>query len=157
MKRPTTIALAVWLALCAATPLVSAAAAPGPLSDASLRYSRARTERDIDMLQRDQHDYNGHRAKAITELQEARGQILIALRYDSRHDLKTVSLSLNGAFRGNINSDANLIYVRRDVERSIDLLQRDNHDYGGHRVKAIGELQQARTQIVDALRSDGRH
>jgi len=47
--------------------------------------------------------------------------------------------------------------VRAHLEHIIDLLQRDNHDYGGHRVAAIGLLRQARDLLTIALRSDARH
>jgi hypothetical protein len=51
-------------------------------------------------------------------------------------------------------SDRNLRAVRRRLESLIDQLQRDQHDYDGHRVKAIADLQQARGEIEAALRAD---
>lgn len=54
-------------------------------SDASLRTSRRRLETIIDQLQRDRRDYDGHRVKAIEDLQMARGEIDAALRWDNQH------------------------------------------------------------------------
>jgi len=48
-------------------------------------------------------------------------------------------------------SNRNLWYVRRRIEGLIDQLQNDRHDYGGYRVKAIADLQQARNDIVNAI------
>ena len=44
-------------------------------------------------------------------------------------------------------SDQNLRNEIRRLEQVIDMLQRDQHDYGGHRVQAIQDLQQAREQL----------
>ena len=159
MKRSIIVILA-GLALCMSAPLASSAAVPGAASDANLRWARARVERDIDMLQRDSRDYDGHRVRAINDLQSARYQILLGLGYDAGHETFYNPSTVTGAGavvnrRG--YSDANLKYVRRDLERVIDVLQRDNTDYGGHRVDAIAELQQARQQIVDALGWDAAH
>jgi hypothetical protein len=47
--------------------------------------------------------------------------------------------------------------VRRRLETLIDQLQRDEHDYGGHRVAAIDAMQQARGQLDEALEYDRAH
>lgn len=164
MKRSFVILTGLTLLL--SMPIISSAAVPGGSSDANLRWARARVERDIDMLQRDNQDYGGHREQAIDDMQRARYQILLGLSHDRNHDniynpsifggsngLSRGDAGNNGLNRGNDcnGSDANLRYVRRDVENVIDALQRDNTDYGGHRADAIRDLQQAREQIVDAL------
>lgn len=56
--------------------------------------------------------------------------------------------------RGDQGSDRNLRVVRHRLEGMIDQLQRDQRDYGGHRVKAIADLQAARAEIVSALSAD---
>jgi hypothetical protein len=38
-------------------------------------------EHAIDMLQHDQHDYNGYRAKSVQQLQVAHAQLIAALQY----------------------------------------------------------------------------
>jgi len=57
--------------------------------------------------------------------------------------------------RGARGSDRNLRNVRRRLEGIIDALQRDQHDYSGHRVAAIRDLTQARQEIEAALQADG--
>lgn len=134
-------------------------AAVGPRqSDNNLRWARYRIEENLDMLQRDRHDYNGYRVRAIAKLQGAREQINLALRYDRQADWAAAATATRTSVNGPDNgSDRNLLVVRRNVEHIIDRLQRDNHDYGGHRVAAIGLLQQAREMLTIALRYDNRH
>jgi hypothetical protein len=55
----------------------------GANSDRNLRQVRRRLEGMIDQLQRDQRDYDGHRVKAIADLQQARAEIDAALQYDN--------------------------------------------------------------------------
>ena len=52
------------------------------------------------------------------------------------------------------HSDQNLRVVRGRIDNLIDQLQRDQHDYSGHRVQAIADLQAARAQLDAALRAD---
>jgi len=59
--------------------------------------------------------------------------------------------------RGNRGSDRNLRNEMRRLEQVIDMLNRDQRDYGGHRVQAIQDLQQARQQLEDALEYDRTH
>ena len=54
-------------------------------------------------------------------------------------------------------SDRNIREVRNHIQGLIDQLARDQHDYSGHRVAAISDLQAARAQIDAALRSDRGH
>jgi hypothetical protein len=159
MNRPLGIVCAGTIALLMNLPLGATAAVPGPQSDQSLRWSHSHVEFDIDMLQRDQRDYGGHRVKAIESFSDARNQINLALAYDKNRgdDLALLSAEQTAALRSQCGSDVNLNDVRRDVERVIDLLQRDNTDYGGHRVDAIARLQQGRQQLVEAIQWDATH
>ena len=59
--------------------------------------------------------------------------------------------------RGGRGSDRNLRVEIRRLEQVIDMLQRDQHDYNGHRVAAIADLQRARQQLEDALEYDNNH
>ena len=61
------------------------------------------------------------------------------------------------AMRGEWGSGRNLIQNRRRLEGVIDQLQRDRHDYCGHRVAAIADLQQARAQLDEAIEYDRSH
>jgi hypothetical protein len=59
--------------------------------------------------------------------------------------------------RSEWGSGRNLVAVRHDLEGLIDQLQRDNHDYDGHRAAAINEMQEARGQLTAALQYDRSH
>ncbi len=59
--------------------------------------------------------------------------------------------------RGELRSAANIVWVRRRLEGLIDQLQRDQRDYGGHRIAAIGAMQQARVQLDQAIDYDRAH
>jgi hypothetical protein len=63
----------------------------------------------------------------------------------------------NNQLRGGRGSDRNLRLEIHRLEQVIDMLQRDRHDYNGHRVQAIQDLQQARQQLEDALEYDNTH
>ena len=82
-------ALAALLTVSAAgTAMVSQAQAQGMRmqgSDQNLRVERRRLEGIIDQLQRDRHDYGGHRVRAIADLQQARAELDTALDYDQGH------------------------------------------------------------------------
>ena len=59
--------------------------------------------------------------------------------------------------RGGHGSDRNLRVEMRRLEGVIDMLKRDQHDYGGHREQAVDLLQRARQQLEDALEYDRTH
>ncbi len=59
--------------------------------------------------------------------------------------------------RNGHGSDRNLRWEIHRLEIVIDMLQRDQRDYGGHRVQAIADLQRARQQLEDALEYDNTH
>ncbi len=59
--------------------------------------------------------------------------------------------------RGERGSARNLLHVRRRLEAMIDQLQRDQHDYGGYRVKAIADLRASRADIQAAIDWDATH
>jgi len=62
-----------------------------------------------------------------------------------------------GAVRGEYGSARNLQWARTRLEGLIDQLQRDKRDYGGHRVAAIANMQQARAQLDQAIEYDRGH
>lgn len=127
-------------------------------SSQNLWHVHRRLDGAIDQLQHDQRDYGGHRVAAINDLQNARNEIVAAEQSD-RDDLhcaraggSTGGSDANWGRRGQGNSNRNLMGVRRWVENMVDQLQRDNHDYGGHRVNAINDMQAARNELVQAER-----
>jgi hypothetical protein len=131
----------------------------GPVgSDHNLRYSRAYVERAADMLSHDMHDYGGHRVAAMNDINAARTDLTTALQYDrNREDAVIPQVSMPGGtrtnwVRGQHGSNENIEFTRRYVEKAIDMLSHDRHDYNGYRVKAIHDLQGARAQLLAALR-----
>jgi len=48
------------------------------------------------------------------------------------------------------SSNANLWHVHRRLDGAMDNLNHDTHDYGGHRVAAINDLESARKALVAA-------
>jgi len=129
-------------------------------SDDNLRYSRLYLDRAVDMLQHDAHDYHGHRAAAVMDIQHAQTDLTAALEHDMDRDRDTVLPAHAAAgdedleayyLRRQFNSDQNISYVSRYVERAIDMLQKDQHDYAGFRAKAVEELVAARQQLSLAL------
>lgn len=129
-------------------------------SDDNLRFSRLYLNRAVDMLQHDAHDYHGHRAAAVTDIEHAQADLTAALGHDMDRDRDSVlpthaapgDEDLETFFtRGQFNSDQNISFVSRYVERAIDMLQKDQHDYSGFRAKAVQELVGARQQLSLAL------
>lgn len=59
--------------------------------------------------------------------------------------------------QGELGSARNLKRVRAGLERLIDQLQQDQHDFGGYRVRAIAAMQQARADLDQALQWDATH
>ena len=59
--------------------------------------------------------------------------------------------------RGEYRSNKNVRFVRMRLERVIDMLQHDRHDYGGHREQALDLLQQARAQLLQAEQYEAAH
>lgn len=59
--------------------------------------------------------------------------------------------------RTEIGSARNIRQVRTMLERVIDQLQRDQHDFGGWRVKAVESIKQARYDLDQALQWDATH
>lgn len=56
--------------------------------------------------------------------------------------------------RNGAQSNHNIHEIRKHLERVIDELQHDQHDYAGHRVKALDLLNQARQELLLAEQSD---
>lgn len=132
-------------------------------SDSNMRWARTRIEQNIDMLQHDQGDYGGYRVKAISLLQDTRAQISLGLAFDNgREDVPPAAgFARPDAdmvyIRGAHASDVNLSIVRHNLDNIADVLQRDNGDYGGHRVNALGLLSQARAALSHGLHYDASH
>jgi hypothetical protein len=129
---------------------------PGVASDSNIRYTRAYIQRGISMLQADRSDYAGHRIAAINAMQNADNDMLAALRADRADESipAVQSLPVPADFMTSQRaSNRNIAYARTYVEHAIGMLQNDQHDYNGYRVKAVQQLSVAHTQLLDALQS----
>jgi len=119
-------------------------------SNESLTDVRRHVENAIDALNRDGFDYGGFKVRAIDKLQAARSELDAALAFVHRPGVQ------NGG-SGQHVSDANLRFVDEHVRTAIARLEQDRNDFGGHRVAAINDLQQARSFISSALSFDNRN
>jgi len=70
---------------------------------------------------------------------------------------QTIGATPNAYLRGERGSARNIYRVRIRLERLIDELNNDQHDFGGHRVQAIQLMQQARQQLLLAEQWDLQH
>jgi hypothetical protein len=132
------------------------------VSDANLQFVNEHVQTAISRLEQDRKDYGGHRVAAINDLQTARGYINSALQYDNSHHnastmggvlpatTSTVPIGRPGTI-GQGASNQSIADARSHVETAIDALNRDAHDYGGFRVKAMDALQAARNELIQAL------
>ena len=55
--------------------------------------------------------------------------------------------------RNDSKSNKNIREIRKHLDKVIDELQHDQHDYAGHRVKALDLLNQARQELLAAEQS----
>lgn len=155
------VALAYSAHAQAAPAILRAIAINDGRSDSNLRWARQRVGENIEMLQWDRPDYNGHRARAIALFAQAQQQMSLGLAFDGgREDMAPPADFYRPAevvgTRGDRASDANVAAVRHNIEGVMDVLQRDNHDYGGHRVAALRLLDEGREQLSAALAWDNR-
>jgi hypothetical protein len=94
------------------------------------------------------HDYGGHRLAAVGYINAAEKQLLLAL------DAGVVKL---GGEKGphiresQVFSNLQLLESISVLSLTIDVLNGANHDYGGHRVKAVADLQAAIVELEAAL------
>jgi hypothetical protein len=102
------------------------------------------------------HDYGGHRADAVRDIGHAAKQLHEALA--AHH--KTVKTGSTKTGTGNKNgqrepqklSDAELAASVPVLKETVTFLQMADHDYGGHKEKAIKDLNAAITQLGKALK-----
>ncbi len=152
-------AVAAGVTAFAATAL-PAAARTDCASNTNIRRVHDRLDGTIDRLTHDQRDYGGHKANAIRDLANARGELYAAAQYaiENDHENPACIRSLgsigdadaNRGTRTQRGSNIDMARVAGYVERLIDQLNGDQRDYGGHRVNAIRDMQAARSEIAAA-------
>lgn len=143
--RAPLAALALVASLAVALP---ADAASDCWSNGNLAQVNLRLDGAIDQLDGDRRIYGGHKAEAIRDLQNARNELAAAKAWAISNDHENPACF---AARNEGPRQGSLRRVRRSLETMIDQLQRDQHDYDGHRVRAIADMQAARSQLDAAL------
>jgi hypothetical protein len=105
------------------------------------------------------HDYGGHRAAAVRDIKAAIHQLRLALA--NGHKKTTAPVGKNpGPVQGKgprqrepqAVSDQQLADSIPVLRQTISVLQNANHDYGGHRARAVRDLQAAVRQLEVALK-----
>ena len=95
------------------------------------------------------HDYGGHRAKAIADITKAQKQLRLALKHAPKGKGKGKVKSLG---EPQALSDAQLLEAIGYLKQTEHLLAKANHDYGGHRAATVSDLHQAVRQLELALK-----
>ncbi|MBS1707920.1 MAG: hypothetical protein JSS65_04270 [Armatimonadetes bacterium] len=132
----------------------------GDASDMVLRKAAKEVARARDLLGHALPIYQGHRVAAIQETKDADKEIALGLRFDRNHEGRGA-----GAQAAQNDNDDPAKHSKEQVARSNRMLvqageilvgakkqlQGAEHDYGGHRVKAVQEIDEALKQIETAL------
>jgi len=131
------------------------------MSDPQLAQSLAALKATKATLQNANHDYGGHRAAAVKAIGAAEHQLQQALGFKQRkgghllaHAGRRVPAHHGGgtAIREpQAASDAQLAAAIPLLQSTMTSLQHANHDFGGHRAKAVRDLGLAVGQLNQAL------
>ncbi len=136
-----------------------AAAAPAKPKREPQRVSNAQLHEAIHVLQLTKktlegadHDYGGHRANAVKAIGAAEHQLKFAL---GAHN-KGKKPGGKGGKGGKGNEPQNISNMQLAeaipiLQRTVGLMEKANHDYGGHREQAIKDVNIAIHQLKAAL------
>ncbi len=94
------------------------------------------------------HDYNGHRAAAVRDIGAAERQVDEALGWAVKN---IKGFTAPHRHEPQILSNEQLMGVIPILANTVTLLQSANHDYGGHRARAVRDLEAAIVQLEKAL------
>ena len=105
-------------------------------------------------LQAADHDYGGHRAAAVRNVTAAAKQLRMVLNHGKRPgNGKTGKTGKTGNKHREpqMLSDQQLAQAIPTLRAATAVLRQANHDYGGHRAKAVTDIHKAVTQLEKAL------
>lgn len=119
-------------------------------SNGNITYIRGRIAAAISTLNADASDYGGYKHQAVGKLNAADSEMAQAVSFVHKP-------GVTGGSHNQGMSNANLAYAKEHVDTAIDRLNGDAHDYGGHRVAAISDLNAANSDLVAALNYDRTH
>ena len=101
------------------------------------------------------HDYGGHRAAAVHDVSAAAKQLRLVLNHGKRPGSGKPGRKpgQTGAKHPEpqVLSDQQLAQAIPKLHAANAVLRKANHDYGGHRAKAITDIHKAITQLEKAL------
>jgi hypothetical protein len=134
-------------------------------SNLNLERIADRIKWQIAFLNHDQRDFGGHRVAAIQDLQNAFTELRAAEAFAGTQGHGTVGTNpgpnpkVNKSVprRSEQLSATNITNVRAKIQLLIFRLQQDSHDYGGHRIAAINDLQGAVNELTAALQYAQTH
>ncbi len=135
----------------------------GHSSDAIMRKAAKEVAEAHQILNRALPIYDGHRVNAMQDCREAELQIAEGLKFNRQHDrgAKVEAKPRDDQSAGKYDrkeverSNAQLVKAADILARTKGQLEKGADEYGGHRVKAIGQIDEAIKQIRLALASVG--
>ena len=130
---------------------------PQQVSNAQLREGLHVLQATKKMLQGADHDYGGHRVAAVKVIDAAEHQLTLALRSQHKRAAPGGKVGGAGAGRGKQREPQNISNLQLAdaiviLERTRTVLEKADHDYGGHRVAAVRDLGGAIKQLKVALK-----
>ena len=137
--------------LCLLTEARGAQKEPQAISNAQLRQALNVLQSIKLTLKAADHDYGGHRVKAIADISKAQNQLNLALKNAPKKKGKGKGKS-NPLPEPQALSDAQLLESMVFLKETVQLLEKANHDYGGHRAAAVQDLHRAIRQLDLALK-----
>lgn len=130
---------------------------PQRVSNAQLREGVHVLQATKKMLQSADHDYGGHRVAAIKAIGAAEHHLTLALRSQQKNTAPSGKTKTPGAGRGKEPEPQNISNLQLAdaiviLERTRTLLEKADHDYGGHRAAAVHDLGGTIKQLKVALK-----
>lgn len=106
------------------------------------------------------HDYGGHRVHAVKAIGQAEHQLdLIVEHHHKHHKTKHPHAGQKGKGQPEPQklSDAQLAQSIPALHAAANFISHANHDFGGHRTKALKDIHHAVTQLQEALKYSAAH
>lgn len=130
---------------------------PQKLSNAQLREGLHVLQATKKMLQSADHDYGGHRVNAIKAIDAAEHQLQRALRSQNKGKVAGSKPGKTGGGKGKQPEPQNVSNLQLAdaigiLTQTRTLLEKADHDYGGHRAAAVRDMGLAIQQLKKALK-----
>jgi hypothetical protein len=116
------------------------------------------------VLEEADHDYGGHRADAVRDVHAAAEQLKEALEHHPHHkQAANAAAAHKHVAHKNVQtepqkqSDQQLASAIPVLKQAVTTLKQSEHDFGGHREKAVEDIEKAIHQIEVALKYSKEH